>query len=68
MTTDLRFFKELVLSARKHAIQARKATRLALAAGKVDLAAMYARDADFWTRRRIDRLATIAALKAELTS
>ncbi len=68
MTNDIRFFKELVVSARKHATSARRATRIALADGKTELAAMYARDVDFWTRRRIERLATIAALKAELTS
>ena len=68
MTNDIRFITNLATTARKHAIQARKAVRKALAAGKAELAAMYARDADFWTRRRVERLATIAALKAEVAS
>lgn len=68
MKNDIRFFRDLANNARKHSAQARKATRKALAAGKLELATMYARDADFWARRRVERLATITALKAELAS
>jgi hypothetical protein len=68
MTNDIRFFRDLARNARKHSMQARKAARVAIVAGKVDLAAMYARDVDFWTRRRVERLAAVAALKAELAS
>jgi hypothetical protein len=64
MTNDIRFFRDLARNARKHSTQARKAARKAIAAGKVELAEMYARDADFWARRRTERLASIAALKA----
>lgn len=68
MNNDLRFFRYLASNARKHATQARKATRKAFAAGKTELAAIHAQSVDFWTRRRIERLATIAALKAEAAS
>lgn len=68
MNNDLRFFRYLASNARKHATQARKATRKALAAGKAELAKMHAESVDFWTRRRVERLAAIAALKAELAS
>lgn len=68
MSSDLRFFSYLAKNARKHATQARKATRKALAAGKTELAEMHAQSVDFWTRRRVERLATIAALKAEMAS
>lgn len=68
MNNDLRFLKDLAGNARKQADLARKATRKALAVGKTELAKMHAESVDFWTRRWIERLATIAALKAELAS
>ena len=67
-TSDIRLFKQLVVSARKNSMSARKAARKAIAAGKVELAAMYARNADFWTRRLSERRETVAALKAEAAS
>ena len=68
MNSDLRFFSYLAKNARKHATQARKATRKALAAGKTELAKKHAESVDFWTRRRLERLAVIVAIKAELAS
>lgn len=65
MNNDISFLRDLARNADKHSRMSRKAARKALAANRLDLAALHARDADFWTRRRVERLATLSHLIAE---